>query len=68
MITTDDATTNEARRPDASPDWHKTACILCECNCGIEIRGWYIAAGSRSLSGATSRRWTGRRRSTQRTA
>ncbi len=23
--------------PDA-PVWHKTACILCECNCGIEVR------------------------------
>ena len=21
-----------------SGGWHKTACILCECNCGIEIR------------------------------
>jgi anaerobic selenocysteine-containing dehydrogenase len=19
-------------------DWHKTACILCECNCGVEVR------------------------------
>ena len=19
-------------------EWHKTACILCECNCGIEVR------------------------------
>jgi anaerobic selenocysteine-containing dehydrogenase len=23
---------------DAPTTWHKTACILCECNCGIEIR------------------------------
>lgn len=22
----------------AQPTWHKSACILCECNCGIEIR------------------------------
>lgn len=22
----------------ADPTWHQTACILCECNCGIEIR------------------------------
>jgi anaerobic selenocysteine-containing dehydrogenase len=22
----------------AEPTWHKSACILCECNCGIEIR------------------------------
>jgi anaerobic selenocysteine-containing dehydrogenase len=21
-----------------SAEWHKTACILCECNCGVEIR------------------------------
>ena len=21
-----------------TPIWHKTACILCECNCGIEVR------------------------------
>ena len=29
-------------KPDGSParepDWHKSACILCECNCGVEIR------------------------------
>ena len=22
----------------AAPEWHKTACILCESNCGIEVR------------------------------
>jgi anaerobic selenocysteine-containing dehydrogenase len=22
----------------AAPEWHSTACILCECNCGIEVR------------------------------
>ena len=21
-----------------SAEWHKTACILCECNCGVEVR------------------------------
>src|SRR5437868_14520761 len=24
--------------PVESAGWHKTACILCECNCGIEVR------------------------------
>ena len=23
---------------DTANAWHPTACILCECNCGIEIR------------------------------
>jgi formate dehydrogenase len=23
---------------EATTDWHPTACILCECNCGIEVR------------------------------
>lgn len=23
---------------DASSPWHPTACILCECNCGVEVR------------------------------
>ena len=23
---------------DAGPEWHPTACILCECNCGIEVQ------------------------------
>jgi anaerobic selenocysteine-containing dehydrogenase len=27
-------------------DWHQTACILCECNCGIEVR---LGAGGRSF-------------------
>jgi len=28
-----------ARGTGANPaDWHQTACILCECNCGIEVR------------------------------
>src|SRR6478609_6671953 len=22
----------------ANDEWHQTACILCECNCGIEVR------------------------------
>jgi anaerobic selenocysteine-containing dehydrogenase len=24
--------------PTAAPTWQKTACILCECNCGIEVQ------------------------------
>ena len=31
-----DRTRGGARRADA--EWHQTACILCECNCGIEVR------------------------------
>ena len=28
-----------AATPDTLPaDWHPTACILCECNCGVEVR------------------------------
>lgn len=27
-------------------DWHQTACILCECNCGIEVR---LGADGRSF-------------------
>ena len=27
-------------------EWHKTACILCECNCGIEVR---LGADGRSF-------------------
>lgn len=37
--------TEQARRPESAgpsartdDDWHKSACILCECNCGIEIK------------------------------
>jgi anaerobic selenocysteine-containing dehydrogenase len=26
------------RTENESSPWHKTACILCECNCGIEVR------------------------------
>ncbi len=35
-----DASTSPAAAPDAAADavWHPTACILCECNCGIEVR------------------------------
>ena len=28
-------TTHEA---ETQPEWHPTACILCECNCGIEVQ------------------------------
>jgi anaerobic selenocysteine-containing dehydrogenase len=28
--------TNETELLDASA-WHQTACILCECNCGVEV-------------------------------
>jgi anaerobic selenocysteine-containing dehydrogenase len=34
-----DTDTNDAIATDEVPSaWHPTACILCECNCGIEIR------------------------------
>ena len=32
---------------DAAGQWHQTACILCECNCGVEVR----------LGGADGRRF-----------
>jgi anaerobic selenocysteine-containing dehydrogenase len=38
-------TAPEAATPE--PAWHQTACILCECNCGIEVR----------LGGADGRRF-----------
>lgn len=36
-----DATTDaptDAATTSSEPVWHPTACILCECNCGIEVR------------------------------
>jgi anaerobic selenocysteine-containing dehydrogenase len=36
--TTIDATSTDATSTDVEPTWHKSACILCECNCGVEIR------------------------------
>jgi anaerobic selenocysteine-containing dehydrogenase len=30
--------TDTPRKVDAPADWKPTACILCECNCGIEVR------------------------------
>ena len=33
---------------ESPPKWHKTACILCECNCGIEVQ----------LGGEKGRRFT----------
>src|SRR5690242_21777299 len=35
---TDTATTDPTTDGEATTVWHPTACILCECNCGIEIR------------------------------
>ena len=33
------ATCEPRRMPSSDPaGWHQTACILCECNCGIEVR------------------------------
>ena len=29
---------NERKRTETSNEWKPSACILCECNCGIEIR------------------------------
>ena len=37
MSDTTSATTSDATS-DSSTDWKQTACILCECNCGIEVR------------------------------
>jgi anaerobic selenocysteine-containing dehydrogenase len=36
--TTDTALTDTLTTDEPSSSWHPTACILCECNCGIEIR------------------------------
>lgn len=39
MTLTDEPTTDETRAAiPVAAEWHPTACILCECNCGIEIR------------------------------
>ena len=41
MTTFDDitvATGIELGTKPEEPTWHKSACILCECNCGVEIR------------------------------
>ena len=35
---TDTDTDTTATDDEAASAWHPTACILCECNCGIEIR------------------------------
>ncbi len=42
-MTIDETQTADIARGDetteaAEPTWHRSACILCECNCGIEIR------------------------------
>lgn len=34
----DDPSRKTAPAPTARPEWHQTACILCECNCGIEVQ------------------------------
>jgi anaerobic selenocysteine-containing dehydrogenase len=36
--TTIDATSTDDTSADVEPTWHTSACILCECNCGVEIR------------------------------
>jgi anaerobic selenocysteine-containing dehydrogenase len=38
MTTLDDTAAAASTESDSTPTWHKTACILCECNCGIEVR------------------------------
>ena len=41
MTTFDDitvATGIELGTKPEEPTWRKSACILCECNCGVEIR------------------------------
>ncbi|MEM9132394.1 MAG: molybdopterin-dependent oxidoreductase [Actinomycetota bacterium] len=30
--------TSTAPDPDPTTVWHKTACVLCSCNCGVEVR------------------------------
>jgi anaerobic selenocysteine-containing dehydrogenase len=35
----------------AQPAWHQTACILCECNCGIEVRVADDGAGFERIRG-----------------
>jgi anaerobic selenocysteine-containing dehydrogenase len=32
------AQTGESPADDTAGAWHQTACILCECNCGVEVR------------------------------
>ena len=32
------ATANGGAADDPSKIWHKTACVLCSCNCGVEVR------------------------------
>ncbi len=41
---------NDTTTATADPTWHPTACILCECNCGVEIRLGTSAAGQRGPS------------------
>ncbi len=38
MTTLDDTAAVASSESESTPTWHKTACILCECNCGIEVR------------------------------
>ena len=41
MASTGSATTtqsSEADSEDPTKVWHKTACVLCSCNCGVEVR------------------------------
>ena len=43
---TDTDTTDRTATDEAANAWHPTACILCECNCGVEIR---LGADGRTL-------------------
>ena len=33
-----DSTSPQPNRPEPDPSWQPTACILCECNCGIQVQ------------------------------
>jgi anaerobic selenocysteine-containing dehydrogenase len=41
----------------AAPEWRPTACILCECNCGIEVRLGPLDDPSRDPAVPTTRRF-----------
>ena len=50
-------TASPSDRPPSPADWHPTACILCECNCGIE--GRLAAAGPDGTGGTRFERIRG---------
>ena len=46
MTALDEETAGQPASSAPEQPWHKTACILCECNCGIEVR---LGADGRSF-------------------